>query len=87
MPGLQDRAREDSSSDEDTDSYGEDGIYDDGEPWGYKALLLKQIIGEKPGCMFPSNIPILYAFNLYGYAQVCKNPLIKAKPDLYQAKE
>ena len=32
MPGLQERTREDSSSDEGTNSFGEDGIYDDGEP-------------------------------------------------------
>ena len=48
--------REDSSSDEGTDSFGEYGIYDNGEPWGYKALTLKQIIGGKPGGMFPSQL-------------------------------
>ena len=32
MPGLQERAREDSSSDGDTNSFGINGIYDDGEP-------------------------------------------------------
>ena len=37
MPGLQDRAKEDSSSNGDTDLYVDDVIYDDGEYWGYKA--------------------------------------------------
>ena len=83
MPGLQDRAREDLSSDIDTDSYGEDGIYDDSEPWGYKALILKQIIGGKPVGMFPSNIPTLYTFSWHGYTQVCWNPLVKTKLDFY----
>ena len=31
MPGLQDRGQSDSSSGDDTDSYGEDNMYDDGE--------------------------------------------------------
>ena len=81
LSGLQKRAREDSSSNDDTDSCGEDGIYDDGEPWGYKALTLSQIIGSKPSGMFPSNVPALYAFSWYGYAQVCKNSPFEAKPD------
>ena len=34
MPDLQERTREDSSSDGDTDSFGVDGIYDDREQWG-----------------------------------------------------
>ena len=85
--GLQERAREDSFSDEATNSCGKDSIYDNGKPWGYKALTLKQIIGGKPVGMFPSNIPTLYAFSLHGYAQVCKNPSVKAKSDFYQAKE
>ena len=32
MPDLQEKAREDSFSDGDTHSFGEDGIYDNGEP-------------------------------------------------------
>ena len=56
MSGLQERAREDEFSDEDTNTFGEDGIYDDGEPWGFKELSLKQFIGGKPGGIFPSNI-------------------------------
>ena len=83
MPGLQDRAREDSSNNEDINSFGEDGIYDNVEPWEYKALALKQIIGGKPSGMFPSNIPTLYDFSWHGYAQVCKNPLIETKSDFY----
>ena len=63
MSDLQDRAREDSSSNGDTDSFGDDGIYDDGEPWEYKAMTLKQIIGGTPGGMSPNNIPTLYAFS------------------------
>ena len=35
MPSLQDRAQSDLSSDDDTDSYGDDDMYDDGEWWGY----------------------------------------------------
>ena len=31
MPSLQDQANEDSSSDSNTNSYGDNGIYDDGE--------------------------------------------------------
>ena len=88
MPGLQERAREDSSSDDDTNSYSDDGIYEDEELWGYKALTLKQIIGGTPGGMFPNNIPTLYAFSWHGYANVCENPLTKNKDsDFYQAKE
>ena len=89
MPGLQERARKNSSSDEDTNFFGEDGIYDNGEPWGSKELSLKQIIGGKSGGMFHSNIPTLYAFSWYGYAQVSKNPVdvVKNKLDFHQAKE
>ena len=74
MPGYQERAREDSFSNEDTNLFGEDGIYDDNEPWGFKALTLKQIIGGKPGGMFFNNISTLYAFSWHGYTQVGKNP-------------
>ena len=89
MPDLQERARKDSlSSDGDTNSFGEDGIYDDGEQWG-KELLLKHVIGGKPGGMFPSNISTLYTFSWHGYAQVGGNPVCneKSEPDFYQAKE
>ena len=36
LPGLQDRARSDPSSSDDTGSYCKDNLYDDGEPWGCK---------------------------------------------------
>ena len=41
MSDVQERAREDPSSNHDTDSYGDDGIHEDREPWGYKAQTLK----------------------------------------------
>ena len=41
MPGLQDRGQSDLSSGDDTDSYGEDDMYDDGECWGCKEQTLK----------------------------------------------
>ena len=88
MSGLQERAREDSSSDNETSSCDDDGIYEDGESLGYKALTLKQIIGGTPGGMFPNNFPTLYAFSRYGYAKICENPVIKNKDSyFYQAKE
>ena len=87
MLGLQERTREDSSRNNDTDSCGEDNIYDNEEPWGYKALTLSQIIGGKLGGLFPIKIPTLYAFSWHGYAQVCKNPTIETKSDFYQTKE
>ena len=37
MPGLQDQGKDDWSSNDGTDSYGDDGMYNDGERWGYKA--------------------------------------------------
>ena len=74
MPDLQERAREDSSSDSDTNSFGKDAMHDDGESWESKELSVKQIIDGKPGGMFPNNIPTLYAFSWYGYAQVGENP-------------
>ena len=63
---LQDTAREDSSSDDDTESFNDDGIYDDGKPWRYKAQTLKQIIGGKLSGMFPKNNPALHTFSWYG---------------------
>ena len=87
MSHLQERMKEDSSSDDDTDSYGEDGIYDDGESWGYKALTLSQIIGGNSGCLFPINHPTLYAFSLYGYVRVCGSPTAQPKANFYQTKE
>ena len=79
VPGLQVRAREDSSSDDETNSCDDDGTYEDGEPWGYKVLTWKQIIGGTPGGMFPNNIPTLYASSWYGYDKICENSVIKIK--------
>ena len=88
MPDLQDRAGEDSSRDADTDSYDDDGIYDDGEHWGYKAQTLKQIIGGTPDGMFLNNIPTLYAFSWYGYAKISSNPVIRNEDtDFHQARD
>ena len=90
MSDLQDWAKEDAlSSDGDTNLFGDDGIYDNGEQWGPNELSLKHIIGGKPGGMFPSNISTLYAFSWHGYAQVAGNLVgnEKSKADLYQAKE
>ena len=41
MPGLQERARSDSSSGDDTDSLCGSEPYEDGDPWGYKEQTLK----------------------------------------------
>ena len=87
MPGLQERAMAELSSDRDIDSFGKEGIYDNGETWGFKELSLKQVVGGKPSGMFPSNVPTLCAFSWHGYAQVCKNPPVEAKSDFYHAKE
>ena len=71
MPGLQDRDQSDSSSCDDTDSYGDDDMYNDGEWWGYKELTLKQIIsGIYDGISLANGTPTLYAFSLHGYAKV-----------------
>ena len=40
ISGLQETAREDLSSNDDTDVYNKDGIYDNDELWGYKTLTL-----------------------------------------------
>ena len=63
MSGLQEKAREDSSSNSDTNSFDEDWIYDNGEPWGNKTLTLSQIIWGKFGGIFPINISTLHAFS------------------------
>ena len=88
MSGLQERVRQDSSSDDDTGSYDDDGIYDNRKSWEYKALALRQIIGGTPGNMFPKNLPTLYAFSWHRYVQICKNSMVKTKEsNFYQAKE
>ena len=71
MSSLQDRGQSDWSTDDDTDSYGDDAMYDDREWWGYKELTLKQIIsGVHDGMFLASGTPTLYAFSLHGYAKV-----------------
>ena len=70
MPGLQDRARSDSSSSDDDDSYGGNDMYDDGEPQGCKEQTLKQIIsGASDGISLAIDMPTLYALSLYGHAK------------------
>ena len=72
MPGLQERARSDSSSSgDDTDSLYGSELYADGEPWGYREQTLKQIIsGTSIGLSLASDTPTLYAFSLHGHAEV-----------------
>ena len=71
MPGLQERARSDSSSSDGTDSYGENDLYEDGESWGCKEQTLKQIIsGASGGMSLAIDTPTLYAFSLHGHAKV-----------------
>ena len=41
IPNLQDRSQDDWLSNNGTDSYDEDGMYNDVECWGYKARTLK----------------------------------------------
>ena len=63
MPSLQDGCQSDWSSDNDTDSYNDDHMYDEGEWWGYKEKNLKQIIsGTHDGMFLASDTPTLYAF-------------------------
>ena len=79
MSGLQERARKDSSSDNDTSSCDDDRIYEDREPWVYKVLTLKQSIGGTPGEIFLNNIPTLYAFSWHRYAKVCESPMTNTR--------
>ena len=71
MPGLRDRGQSGLSSGDDTDSYGDNNMYDDGEWWGYKKQTLKQITsGTNDGMILASNTPTLYTFSLHGYTKV-----------------
>ena len=71
MPGLQERARSDSSSGDDTDSLCGSELYEDGEPWGYQEQTLKQIIsGASVGLSLAADMPTLYAFSMHGHAKV-----------------
>ena len=75
MPGLQERARSDSSSSDGTDALGGNDLYEDGEPWGYKEQTLKQIIsGASVGLSLATDMPTLYAFSLHGHAKVLRCP-------------
>ena len=72
MPGLQDRARSDSSSSGDnTGSSQGSELYPDGEPWGCQEKTLKQILsGTSNGLSLASDTPTLYALSLHGHAEV-----------------
>ena len=71
IPDLQDRGQSDLSSGDNTDSYGEDEMYDDGESWGYKEQTLKQIIiSTSDGIFLAIDTPTLYALSLHGHAKV-----------------
>ena len=71
-PGLQERARSDSSSSgDDTDSLYGSELCPDGEPWGCQEQTLKQIIsGTSTDLSLFSDTPTLYAFSLHGHAKV-----------------
>ena len=49
MSRLQEKARDNSSSDNENASRDDDKIFEDRENGGYKSLILKQIIGGIPG--------------------------------------
>ena len=83
MPLLQDRARENSSSDDETKSCDEDGIYDDGEYCGYKARTLHKIIGGDSS--FPNNA--LFKYSILGPAQFNLKFHVLSKLEFRQAKE
>ena len=87
MPHLVPRGPSDSSSNDNTKSITEDGIYDDGEPWGCKSLTLSQIIGgNSDGLLLPSR-PTLITFSLHEYSQVKGYHSEGSSSDFYQAKE
>ena len=71
MPGLQERARSDSSSGDDTDSMCGSELYVDGESWGYQEQTLKQIIsGTSIGLSLAADMPTLYAFSIHEHTKV-----------------
>ena len=79
MSSLQDGGQSNWSSDNDTDSYGDDEMYDDGEWWGYMGQTLKQIISRTQGGLsLASNTPTLYTFILHGYAKVLTADILGA---------
>ena len=69
MPGLQDRARSDSSSSGDDTGSGSlcgSKLYPDGEPWGCQEKSLKQIInGTSSGLSLASNTQQLCTHSAY----------------------
>ena len=93
MPILQDRAVEDSSSDDGTISCDEDGVYDDGEHCVYKARTLKQIIGtnaigiEEKGDRFHNISMALFKYSVLGPAQFSPKCNPHPKQDFRCAKE
>ena len=94
MSSLRHRGQSDWSSDDNTDSYGDDDMYDDGKWWGYKELTLKQIIsGVHDSMSLASGTQTLNAFSLHGYAKVLTADIsgaflsVDQPGDFYQAKE
>ena len=84
---------EDSSSDDDTTSCGEDGLYDDREHCAYKAPTLKEIIGtnfkgiEEKGERLGSTVLALIKYSLMGTAQVSHKSSQIQKQDFRGARE
>ena len=89
MPSLQDQDQGDQFSKDSTDTDDQDGMYDDGECWGYKAQTLEQIIGGSHCSMLLANdTPTLYTFCLHRYTKVNMNSeLDNGETDFHQARE
>ena len=93
MPILQDRAAEDSSSDDGTMSCDEDGVYDDGKHWEYNAQGLKQSIGtnaigiEDKGERFSNISMALFKYSILGPAQFSPKSSPYPKQDFRCARE
>ena len=93
MPFLRSREAEDSSSDDDTKSCDEDGLYDDGEHCLYKAPTIKEIIGtdfrgiEEKGERLGSFNLALFKYSLMGTAQFSHKSSPSQKQDFRCARE
>ena len=93
MPFLQSRAAEDSSSDDDTMSCDEDGLYDDGEHCLYKAPTIKEIIGtdfrgiEEKGERLRRFNLALFKYSLMGTAPFSHKSSPNQKQDFRCARE
>ena len=93
MPSLQARAAEDLSSNNETKSCDEDGLYDDGEHCMYKARTLKQIIGtnargiEEKGERLGSISLALFNYSIMGTAQFSPKSSPSLKQDFCRARE